>query len=138
MLHNAWLIRHVIYCNNVNTQCISKEHVNIFKLSFNTTRETQLQSFQYRIIHRTITYCIKLSDVNLICSSKCLFCNEIDNIRHFLLFCPKSSQFLAFLLPVLEQNGTFIHSSRLWLSGRIYYLWLSPQAGDLWSPHFVF
>ncbi len=30
-----------------------------------------------------------LSDINLINSPKCLYCNEIDNIRHFFLFCPK-------------------------------------------------
>ncbi len=62
---------------------------NIFKLSFNTIRETKLLSFQYRIIHRTITCRKMLSDINLIISPKCLFCNEIDNIKHFLLFCPK-------------------------------------------------
>ncbi len=62
---------------------------NIFKLSFNTTRETKLQSFQYRIIHTTITCRKRLSDINLINSRKCLFGKEIDNIRHFLLFCPK-------------------------------------------------
>ncbi len=63
--------------------------LNIFKLSFNTTRETKLQSFQYRIIHRTITCCQKVSDINLINSPKCLFCNDIDNKRYFLSFCPK-------------------------------------------------
>ncbi len=66
---------------------------NIFKLSFNTTRETKVQSFQYWIIARTITCCKMLSDNNLISSPKCLFCNEIDNIKHFLLFCPKVHNF---------------------------------------------
>ncbi len=32
-------------------------------------------------------------DINLINSSKCLFCNEIDTIRHFLLFCQKVHYF---------------------------------------------
>ncbi len=62
---------------------------NINKISFNTTRETKLQSFQYRIIYRTITCRKRLSDINLIKSPNCLFYNEVDNIRHFLLFCPK-------------------------------------------------
>ncbi len=66
---------------------------NIFKLSFNTTGETKLQSFQYRIIHRTITCRKRLSDINLINSPKYLFCNEINNIRHFLLICPKVHNF---------------------------------------------
>ncbi len=61
----------------------------IFKLIFNTTRETKMQSFQYRIIQRTITCRQKLFNINLIKSPKCLFCNEIDNKRHFLSFCPK-------------------------------------------------
>ncbi len=34
-----------------------------------------------------------LSDINLIHCPKCLFCNEIDNIRHFFLFCPKVHNF---------------------------------------------
>ncbi len=80
----------------------------------------------------------RLSDINLSKRPKCLFCNEIDDIRHFLVFCPKGSQFLEFLLPVVEQNGRFRNSSRLWLSGRMHYLWLSPQGGDLWSPKYFF
>ncbi len=38
---------------------------NIFKLSFTTTRETKLQSFQYRIIHRTITCHKMLSGIKI-------------------------------------------------------------------------
>ena len=41
---------------------ISTAWGSIFKLSFITTRETSLQSFQYRIIHRTITCRKKLHD----------------------------------------------------------------------------
>ncbi len=60
---------------------------NIFCSAFHTTRETKLQSFQYRILHRTITYRKKLYDKKLVDSPNFLYCNNIDDIKHFLLSC---------------------------------------------------
>ena len=65
----------------------------IFKLPYSTVRETRLQSLQYRIIHRTITCNKKLYDMKLLPSPKCSFCDEIDTLRHFFLFCPKVVNF---------------------------------------------
>ncbi len=44
---------------------------HVFKIiknvsAFHTTRETKLQSFQYRILHRTITCRKKLYDMKLV------------------------------------------------------------------------
>jgi hypothetical protein len=66
---------------------------NIYHLAFNITRETKLQSFQYRIIHRTITCREKLFQIKLNQSPQCLFCNKVDNIIHFLLLCKKTKEF---------------------------------------------
>jgi hypothetical protein len=66
---------------------------NIFKLSFSITRETKLQSFQYRIIHRIITCRKRLFDIKIADSPKCQFCNNEDNITHFFLFCPIAHNF---------------------------------------------
>ena len=66
---------------------------NIFKQAFTITRETALQTFQYKIIHRLIVCQKKLWDMKLVDSPVCLYCNKIDDLRHFFIFCEKSNQF---------------------------------------------
>ena len=44
---------------------------DIFKLTFIITRETSLQSFQYKILHRTITCRKKLHEMRLIDNPLC-------------------------------------------------------------------
>ncbi len=53
-----------------------EKHCSVFHI----TRETKLQSFQYRILHRTIT-CRKLYDMKLDDSPNCLYCNNIDELH---------------------------------------------------------
>jgi hypothetical protein len=66
---------------------------NIFFLPFETVRETQLQTFQYKIIHRLITCNAKLFKMKLTDSPICSYCHEEDTIHHFFLFCPKVREF---------------------------------------------
>ncbi len=54
---------------------------NIFCSAFHITWQTKLQSFQYRILHRTITCRKKLYDMKLVDSPNCLYWNNIDDIR---------------------------------------------------------
>ncbi len=63
------------------------------KTFFDTTREIKLQSFQYRILHSTITCRKKLYDMKLVDSPNCLSCNNIDDIKQFLLSCEKTRNF---------------------------------------------
>ena len=65
----------------------------IFKIPFMITRETKLQSFQYQIIHRLITCKKRLVNMKITDNPKCDFCKDIDDIRHFFLFCPKVNAF---------------------------------------------
>ena len=58
-----------------------------FKFSFRISRETILQSFQYRILHRTITCRKKLHEMRLIDTSICTVCPEVDTIQHFFYHC---------------------------------------------------
>ncbi len=65
----------------------------IYKLPFIITRETKLQSFQYKIIHRIIScnkwlYNIKIKD-----NSQCNYCECEDTIEHFSLLCENSHMF---------------------------------------------
>ncbi len=66
---------------------------NIFRQPFSITRETKLQTFQYKLIHLLITCQFFLLDMKLVANAICLHCQETDNITHFFLFCPKENQF---------------------------------------------
>ena len=66
---------------------------NIFKQPFAICRETSLQTFQYKLIHRLIFCQKKLFQMNLADSAICQYCKEIDDIRHFFLFCSKANAF---------------------------------------------
>ncbi len=67
---------------------------NIFCLTFSIARETKIQSFQYRLLHRTIPCQKRLYEMKISASPKCTFCNEEDDdIIHFILYCPRVKQF---------------------------------------------
>jgi hypothetical protein len=63
---------------------------NIYSMSFKTTRETKLQSLQYRLLHRTIQCNEWLFKLKIKSSNICDICNnkEIDTIIHFFINCP--------------------------------------------------
>ena len=62
-------------------------------MPFIVTRETKLQSFQYRLVPRIIPCNKWLYDITITDSSKCNFCDEEDNIQHFLLYCKNTHSF---------------------------------------------
>ena len=63
----------------------------IFTLSFKITTETKLQSFQYKLVHRVIPCNKWLNDIRIKDSSKCSYCDKIDNLTHFFIHCEKTS-----------------------------------------------
>lgn len=65
----------------------------IYSLSFNITRETKLQSFQYKIIHRIIACNKWLYNIKIKQSGKCSFCDCEDSIQHFLITCDSAYNF---------------------------------------------
>ena len=68
---------------------------NIFTLPFKTSRETKLQSFQYKIIHRVISCRKWLYNQKVIPSPYCTLCNNncIDTILHLLIECSSLNSF---------------------------------------------
>lgn len=65
----------------------------IYLRPFSTTRETKLQSFQYRLNHRIITcnrllYKYKIKDSDL-----CSLCDLQDTLEHFFFQCPATRKF---------------------------------------------
>ncbi len=65
----------------------------IFLMPFTTTRETKLQSFQYKITHRIIACNKWLFDIKIKESKICNYCEEVDDLQHFFLHCNKIEQF---------------------------------------------
>ncbi len=56
---------------------------SIYKMSFKTARDTQIQSFQFQIIPRTIACNEWLNNLTNKSTNKCNFCEHTDSIIHF-------------------------------------------------------
>ena len=66
---------------------------NIFIQPYFSTRETALQSFHYRIIHRIVPCKKWLFNQKVINSPNCLKCNQIDDIIHYFVECREVKDF---------------------------------------------
>ena len=58
-----------------------------FLRTFNITRETKLQSFQYQLLNRNIYCKKKLNEMRILESSSCEHCGEVDTLMHFFIEC---------------------------------------------------
>ena len=65
----------------------------IFENPFIITRETKLQSFQYRLIHRIIPCNKYLFNITVKHTSTCSFCENEDNLLHYFLYCQNTDLF---------------------------------------------
>ncbi len=75
----------------------------IFKLPFAVLRNTKIQTFQYKVLHRVILcnkwlYNIKIKDYEI-----CEYCNKVDDIVHFFLKCSKVRDIWNVILNWLER-----------------------------------
>ena len=62
-------------------------------MPFSVCGDTKLQSFQYRVIHRILPCNKWLFNISVSESSKCNFCEEEDDILHFLVLCKNTYAF---------------------------------------------
>ena len=62
-------------------------------MPFKATRETKLQSFQYRLIHRIIPCNKWLYNITIKDSSKCNYCEKEDDLSHYFIYCAVTKQF---------------------------------------------
>lgn len=67
----------------------------IYTSAFHATRESKLQAFQYRVIHRTIPCNRYLYNIKIKQDDHCPYCEPqaTDTLQHFLFSCPKVSRF---------------------------------------------
>ena len=73
---------------------INNEHwPNIFSLAFLSCTETELQNFQYKIVHRIFPCQHWLYNCKVIDSPQCLRCNDDDTLMHYFCQCGNLESF---------------------------------------------
>ncbi len=70
----------------------TKTWQRIFKLPFQVIRETRIQTFQYKILHKVISCNKWLFNIRIKTSELCDYCKDIDDIPHFFYHCPKGKK----------------------------------------------
>ena len=66
---------------------------SLYKLVYKISNEPYLQSFQYKILNRTVNCRYNLHKWNKISSNKCLHCFNTDTLEHHFYYCPGSTKF---------------------------------------------
>ena len=64
-----------------------------FRLPFMMSRETAIQSLQYKILHRIIACNKWLYNIRIKDSPNCNYCDSVDTIQHFFLNCNNDKTF---------------------------------------------
>ena len=64
-----------------NVQIDRQTWEKIYKLLFECTIESLLQSFQYRVIHEMAAYRYLLQKFGYVADNKCEKCNKVETIR---------------------------------------------------------
>lgn len=70
-----------------------EEWTEICKRVFSSSRETKLQSFQYRTLNRIIPCKVFLKRIKITDSDGCPFCQNSDTIVHFFFQCERVQRF---------------------------------------------
>ena len=72
------------------------EHIewkSVFILIYKITKEPYLQSFQYKVLNRTINCRYNLYKWKIISSKTCNYCIQTDTIEHHFYYCSDSNNF---------------------------------------------
>lgn len=65
----------------------------IYKLPYQVSRETKMQAFQFRLLHRILPCSKYLYTITIRQDDLCLNCSEQDTLKHFLFYCPKVREY---------------------------------------------
>lgn len=79
----------------------------IYKLPYRTTRETKLQAFQFRLLHRIIPCNRYLSNIRIRQDDLCTHCGTQDNLQHFFFLCALVQDFWKKISTWLADNANF-------------------------------
>ena len=84
----------------------------IFKIPFKTVRDTKIQTFQFRVLHRIIPCNYWLHNIKIKERNTCDYCNNVDDLPHFFLQCPKVTDFWEYWIHWWENiSGIKIENS---------------------------
>ena len=107
----------------------------LYSVAFISSRETKLQSLQFKIIHRIVPCRNYLFKRKIIDSPECRICGETDTLVHFFLTCRVVRQFLVRIGRWLEQVLGFDMRE---LSDKDYLLGLVGSGERIRTINFVF
>ena len=65
----------------------------VYSLVYSISKEPYLQTFQYKVLNRSINCRYNLYKWNVLTSGKCYYCPEIDTIEHHFYYCGISKRF---------------------------------------------
>ena len=89
----------------------SKDWNHIFGMPFSITRDSSLQWFQYRIIHRIIGTNYFLYKIKYKTSAECSFCHDMpETIEHIFWECKHVNFFIAELFEGFEVFADFLNA----------------------------
>lgn len=76
----------------------------IYKAPFQTIRDTKMQTFQFKLIHRTLPCNKYLHNIRIKETDTCSYCHDQDTIQHFFWSCPLSRTFWQNIISWLSNN----------------------------------
>ena len=79
---------------------------HFWSLSFNSTKDSRLQTLQWKILMNIYPTAIILSKMNITSTDRCELCNIRETIDHFFFHCPKREK----LWKLVESHISFIFS----------------------------
>ena len=69
------------------------EWKQIFTIPYKVCKETKIQSFQYKILHRIFPCNSKLFKWQISLTDKCNTCQQLDNLEHYFYYCQGCREF---------------------------------------------
>lgn len=77
----------------------------IYKIPYFSVRDTKLQAFHFRVIHRFLPCNRFLRNIRIIGDDTCSFCDASDTIEHFLFTCPTVKTFWRQVVAWFEREA---------------------------------
>lgn len=79
-----------------------------YKVPYLISREVRLQSFQFKVLHRTIPCNVYLQRIRIRDTKTCSYCDEWDDLVHFFYYCPATMAFWDSVALWLNANSNTV------------------------------
>jgi len=88
---------------------LSIDWKRLYSLAFETTLDTKLREFQYKLLNLIVFTNKKLYPFKMVGSPLCVFCNEEEeSLEHLMYFCKSSTFFWKELLSWLADEANIL------------------------------